>query len=456
MQNYLAESKSIIRLALPVLIAQIAQTSMGVVDTVMAGGVSATDMAAVAVASSVWMPTILFGLGILLALVPIIAQMNGSGKQDKIAYQVQQGVFLALLISVPMIFILHNASVIIDLMDIEEALSVKTIGYLDMVKWAIPGFMLFTVFRGYCEGCSYTTPAMVIGFLGLLANIPLNWIFVYGELGAPALGAVGCAVATLIVYWFMAVALFTYIHLVPKLRQLRPFSNWHRPSYVAIKRLFSLGLPVALSMFFEITLFACIAIFLAPLGSIVVASHQIAVNFSSMVFMIPLSIGTAVSIRVGHAMGRRDSDSAKYASISGISIGLLVSAITALLSVIFRENIALLYNDNPEVIILAGHLMLLAAVYQFSDAVQVIAAGALRGYKDMNAIFIRTFIAYWLIGMPTGYILGRTNWVVEPLGASGFWYGTIIGLSVAALLLGQRLYTLQGRAPEFYEALSKR
>ncbi|WP_413111476.1 MATE family efflux transporter [Thaumasiovibrio sp. DFM-14] len=456
MKDYLTESKHLLRLALPVLLAQVAQTSMGFVDTIMAGGVSATDMAAVAVASSIWLPTMLFGLGVLQAIVPIVAQLFGAGKKEKIRYQVQQGVFLALFLSVPLMLVLYNAAYIVDLMDIEADLSNKTIAYLQIVLWAMPAILLFTALRGYCEGLSFTSPAMFIGFIGLLANIPLNWIFVYGHFGAPALGAAGCAVATLLVYWLMAVCLLAYIKLKPKLNALQPFSHWQQPHFRAQKKLFNLGLPVALAMFFEVTMFACVAIFLAPLGSVTVAAHQIAVNFSSMIFMIPLSLGIAASIRVGHRVGQMHLHGAKITSYSAIAIGFITATVTAILSVIFRHNIALIYNDNPEVLLLAGQLMLMAAIYQISDAVQVIAAGALRGYKDMQAIFVRTFIAYWLIGLPLGYVLGRTDLIVTSMGPYGFWAGTIVGLTVAALLLGQRLHWLQKQDTSYFDQVMER
>ncbi|MDF4806151.1 MATE family efflux transporter, partial [Vibrio parahaemolyticus] len=168
-------------------------------------------------------------------------------------------------------------------------------------------------------------------------------------------------------------------------------------------------------------------------------AHQVAINFSSLVFMLPMSVGAAVSIRVGHRLGEENVDGARVASRVGIMVGLALATITAIITVLSRELIAELYTNNPEVITLAMQLLLFAAVYQCTDAVQVIAAGALRGYKDMRAIFNRTFIAYWILGLPTGYILGRTDWIVEPMGAQGFWLGFIIGLTAAALMLGVRL-----------------
>jgi len=410
---FFIESKKIIKLSVPLFIAQFAQTAMGFVDTVMAGGVSSTDMAAVAIASSIWLPCILFGVGVLMAVVPLTAQAHGANDLAQIPKTGQQGLYLALLLSIPIGVILFNAGMLMTLMDIEELLALITVKYLYAMIFAIPAFLLFQALRNYIEGLSLTKPAMVIGFLGLLVNIPLNWMFVYGEWGAPAMGGAGCGVATAIVYWLMSMALAGYVYYTKKLRHYPLFINFTKPDMKHILSISKLGLPVAVAMFFEVTIFAAIAILVAPLGANVVASHQIAINFSSI------------------------------ASYAGFAIGLGASIITALSTVIFKEQIALLYSDHREVIDLAIVLILLSAIYQCVDAIQVVAAGALRGYKEMNAIFTRTFISYWIVGLPLGYVLGMTDLLTEPLGAVGFWIGITVGLTVAAILLGQRLYVIQ-------------
>ncbi|ODY31175.1 MATE family efflux transporter [Vibrio parahaemolyticus] len=448
MHRYKEEASSLIKLATPVLIASVAQTGMGFVDTVMAGGVSATDMAAVSVASSIWLPSILFGIGLLMALVPVVAQLNGSARREKIPFEIQQGVVLALLISIPIIGVLLQTQFILQLMDVEAVMADKTVGYIHAVIFAVPAFLLFQTLRSFTDGMSLTKPAMVIGFIGLLLNIPLNWIFVYGKFGAPELGGVGCGVATTIVYWVMFALLLAYVMTSSRLKSINVFGEYHKPQWKAQVRLFKLGFPVAAALFFEVTLFAVVALLVSPLGPIIVAAHQVAINFSSLVFMLPMSVGAAVSIRVGHRLGEENVDGARVASRVGIMVGLALATITAIITVLSRELIAELYTNNPEVISLAMQLLLFAAVYQCTDAVQVIAAGALRGYKDMRAIFNRTFIAYWVLGLPTGYILGRTDWIVEPMGAQGFWLGFIIGLTAAALMLGVRLRWMHRQEPD--------
>lgn len=441
--TYRQEINKLIKLSIPLFIAQFAQTAMGFVDTVMAGGVSANDMAAVAIAASIWLPCILFGVGILMALIPLTAQAHGAGDSEKIPQTGQQGLYLGLLLSIPIALLLYNAGYVVKLMDIEPALKEIITRYLYAILFAVPAFLLFQALRNYVEGLSLTKPAMVISFIGLLANIPLNWMFVYGKFGLPALGGAGCGVATSIVYWLMLILLFFYVLYSRKLQHYPLFRAFSAANYRQLWSIFKLGLPVAIALFFEVTIFAGIALLIAPLGASIVASHQIAINFSSMVFMLPMSVANAVSIRVGFNLGSDNDTGAKASCYAGFTVGLGFSIITAILTIIFKEDIAQLYTNEPKVITLAVTLMLFSALYQCVDAIQVIAAGALRGYKEMNAIFSRTFIAYWIVGLPLGYLLAMTDYIVEPLAAKGFWIGITVGLTVAAVLLGQHLYKVQ-------------
>ncbi|MGL5250652.1 MAG: MATE family efflux transporter, partial [Enterovibrio sp.] len=263
-------------------------------------------------------------------------------------------------------------------------------------------------------------------------------------------------VATTLVYWLMLLSMFVYVLINKKLRRVHAFTNFAAPSAKFLWRIYKLGLPVAASLFFEVTMFAGIALLIAPLGAIVVASHQIAINFSSMVFMLPMSFSTALSIRVSYQLGQKSVDGAAQTVKLGLMIAFCASLITALLSVVFRDFIISLYNDDPAVVVLAANLILISAIYQCMDAVQVAAAGALRGYKDMTAIFKRTFFSYWILGVPIGYILGLTDWFIEPLGVYGFWIGIIIGLTVAAILLGKRLHWIRSQPKEWQLAMAQK
>lgn len=444
MQKYFSEARQLLALAIPVIIAQVAQTSMGFVDTVMAGGYSATDMAAVAIGTSIWLPAILFGHGLLLALTPVIAQLNGSGRRDRIHHQVHQGFWLAGFVSVLIMVVLWNAGYIIGSMhNIDPLLAEKAVGYLRALLWGAPGYLFFQVARNQCEGLAKTKPGMVIGFLGLLVNIPVNYVFIYGHFGMPELGGVGCGVATAAVYWFMFFTMISWSRRARSMRDIRNTDVQHKPDFAVLLRLSQLGLPIALALFFEVTLFAVVALLVSPLGIVDVAGHQIALNFSSLMFVLPMSLAAAVTIRVGYRLGQGSTLDAQVSARTGLGVGVTMAIFTALFTVTLREHIALLYNDNPEVITLAAQLMLLAAVYQLSDSIQVIGSGILRGYKDTRSIFFITFIAYWVLGLPSGYILALTDLVVDRMGPAGFWIGFIIGLTAAAVLMMLRMRFLQ-------------
>ncbi|MCL1060484.1 MATE family efflux transporter [Shewanella gelidimarina] len=439
------QAKRLIQLALPVLIAQVTQTMMGFIDTVMAGRVSAVDMAAVAIGSSLWLPALLFVQGLLMAFTPVFAHHHGANDQKAIQPLAFQAGYIAIIGSVGVMFFLSLADNILTLMDLEPQLAQLSVGYLNGFMWGVPAFVLYQVLRGCSEGISYTLPTMVIGFVGLAVNIPANYIFIYGHFGMPAMGGAGCGIATALVFWAMLIAMIIYMQFHKKFKELAPFKSFHRPNVKVMVDMTKHGFPIAMALFFEVSLFAIIALLLAPLGATIVAGHQIALNFSSIVFMLPLSIGIAVSIRVGYYLGQDKPEIAAMITRLGLIISFSLALFTAIITVTFRNEIALLYNDNPDVITLAGSLMFFAAIYQLSDAVQVVTSGALRGYKDTRSAFYITLVSYWAVGMTLGYTLARTDFIVPAMGAQGFWTGLIAGLTTAAILFAMRLRYIQKR-----------
>ncbi|QYK03058.1 MATE family efflux transporter [Shewanella psychrotolerans] len=443
MNQFGFQAKKLVQLALPVLIAQVTQTLMGFIDTAMAGRVSAVDMAAVAIGGSLWLPALLFVQGLLMAFTPVFAHHHGADDQKAIQPIAFQAAYIAIIGSVIVISFLLFAPQIFKMMDLEPRLAALSVEYLYGFAWGVPAFVLYQVLRGCSEGISYTLPTMVIGFVGLAVNIPANYIFIYGHFGVPAMGGAGCGIATALVFWAMLIAMTIYMQLHSRFEQLAPFSALHLPNWSTIWTMTKHGLPIAMALFFEVSLFAIIALLLAPLGANVVAGHQIALNFSSIVFMLPLSIGIAVSIRVGYYLGQEKEIVARLVTKVGLTIAFSLALMTAIITVAFRTQIALLYNNNPEVVTLAGSLMFLAALYQLSDSVQVVAAGALRGYKDTRSAFYITLVSYWAIGMVLGYILAQTNLIVPAMGAHGFWIGLIAGLTSAAMLFALRLKYIQ-------------
>lgn len=443
---FIANTKNLVKLAYPILIAQLIQNLMGFADTVMAGRVSATDMAAVAVASSVWLPLILTVSGLVMALAAIVSQHAGANEENKVANAVYQCGWIAASLGVALIVLYYLLEgMIYPNVSLEPELKQLTFDYLHYVVWGGPGFCLYLVLRNYSEGMSHTRPTMIISIIGLLINIPANYIFIYGKLGMPALGGAGCGLATAIVYWAMFVAMLVYSYFAKPLKKVSIFERWYWPHWPEIKNTLVIGVPIALSLLFEVSLFAVVAILLAPFGANIVASHQIAMNFSSLVFMVPLSFAMAVTIQVGFAIGNRNFDQAKAICKHATIFGLLIAVVTAAITLIFRSQIASIYTTEQEVIALAASLMFLAALFQFSDAVQVISAGALRGYKDTQAILYITFFAYWIVGLSIGLTLALTDWLIPAIGAAGFWIGFISGLTTAAVLLAWRLKVIQQR-----------
>lgn len=443
---YKTEAKKLILIALPILMAQIAQNSMGLVDTIMAGRVSSADMAAISVGASIWFPLVLFGHGLLLALPPTISYLNGSGKRHHIAHQVRQGIWIILFSCLPLGLLIYYSYYVFDYMQVEAHLKDITIGYLHTMLWGLPAYLLMINFRCLNDGIAKTKPAMVITFLGLILNIPLNYIFIYGKLGAPALGAVGCGIATAIVNWFMCILMIAYCKHARNQRDLNVFENLiEKPNVATLKKLLNLGFPIAVALFCEVALFALTALLLSPLGTNIVASHQIALNTSSFLFMLPISLGMATTILVGQRLGEGETDKAKKVCYSALIVGLSIAFITAAITVIFRVEIAQIFVKDVQVIAMASTLLLLAALYQFSDTVQVVAGGALRGYKDTKAILYITLFCYWGVGMPIGYTLARTNLLMPALGAEGFWIGFVVSLTIAAVFLMLRMNKIHAK-----------
>ncbi|OCG00908.1 MATE family efflux transporter [Gilliamella apicola] len=446
--HYRREVKNIIKLAIPVLIAQISQTAITFVDTMMAGHYSATALSGVAIAVSIWLPTILFGQGLLTVLTPIIANLNGAAKREQIAEHTRQGVVIAVILSAIMMLFLYHADILITLRStaehpIDPDMVAVAVSFLRAIMWGVPAFLLFFVYRNQCEGLSNTKPAMVIMFIALLANIPINYITIYGKLGLPAFGGVGCGITAAIIFWLMFILMRLYTLTAASQRDVRKTPVTKFINFIIIKKIIVLGIPLALAYFFEVSLFAIVALLISPLGQTTVAAHQIIFTISSMTFAIPLSLGVATSIRVGYSLGNNKPILAKQTAYISLAISLTLAVIVALILVVFKSPIIGLFTSESPVITICIQLIILLAIYQVSDYLQVVASNVLRGYKDTQSILFITLLSYWIVGLPVGYILGLTDIIIKPIGVAGFWVGFITGLSIAALLLISRMIYIQ-------------
>lgn len=446
------ELRALIALVLPIIAAQLAHTLLGFVDTAMAGRVSAEALAAVALGNSFWIPTLLFLTGVMMIVTSKVAAANGAGRISETGALVRQGAWLGLIIGCACMLFLNLMRPVLGWMQVDPQLIQVTLNYLLAISLGFPAVGVMLALRGLSDGLSRTKPAMLIGFIGLAINVPANYVLVYGKLGFPAMGAVGCGVATAIVMWAMLGCLLVYLKRSPIYRQCGLFDQFEWPKARTQGELIGLGFPIGMALFAETSMFAVIALLIGSLGAIVVAAHQVTLNFTSLAFMVPFSLGLAITVRVGHNLGRGGARDAMLATKVGLVLALLFAAIAAAIMFTLARQIPLIYTQDPEVLALASSLFALAALYQFSDAVQVACAGALRGFQDTRLPMLLTMIAYWLIGLPTGYVLGLTDWLGPARGPAGFWIGLIVGLSSAALFLGLRLLSVS-RKPGYQHGL---
>jgi len=433
------ELRSLLALALPVMIGQLAYTAMGFVDAVMAGSVSPRDLAAVALGNSIWIPVYLLMTGILSATTPKVAQRYGAGQTTEIGAVVRQSLWLALAVGLTASMLLLNAKPVLHLMKVDPELIEPCMQYLGGIAFGMPATALFYVLCCFSDGLGRTRPHMVLGLCGLALNIPLNYIFIYGHFGVPAMGGVGCGWTTAIVIWAILLGMAGWVRRATIYKASKVFGLFEWPQWTVIKRLLDVGLPIGIAVFAEASIFAVIALLIGSLGSNVVAGHQIALNFSSLVFMIPFSLGMAVTVRVGQALGRDEPRDARFSAGVGMGAALVYACFSASMMMLLREQIATIYTADPVVIQMAASLIVFAALFQFSDAIQVTAAGALRGYQDTRVAMVLTLFAYWGIGLPVGYMRGLTDLLGAANGPSGLWQGLIVGLTCAALMLSIRL-----------------
>ncbi len=430
------ELKKLIYLMIPILITQFAQAGFGLIDTIMAGHLSANDLAAIAVGVGLWVPIMVLFSGIMIATTPLVAEANGARTPEKIATITRQSLWVALFLGVIAALILQAMPMLLPVVGVPDALLPKASLFLHAIGLGMPAVTMYAALRGYSEAIGHPHPVTVISLIGLVVLIPLNFIFMYGFGPIPEMGSAGCGFATAILQWLMLFALAIYIYKNSSYRKTQPFTGWEALHGVWIKRILKLGLPIGLAIFFEVSIFSTAAIVLSPLGEITVAAHQIAISITTQLFMIPMSLAIALTIRVGTYYGEQNWANMRKVQVLGLATATLLACMTMLLLWFFRSEIVALYTSDLLVTQIAVSLVFFAIAYQLMDGWQISAAGCLRGMQDTKAPMWITMIAYWVIAFPVGVYLSRfTN-----MGAAGVWIGLIVGLSVACILLISRLY----------------
>jgi len=430
------ELKQLFHLMFPILITQFAAAGFGLIDTIMAGHMSAEDLAAIAVGVGLWIPVLLLFSGIMIATTPLVAEANGARTPEKIPSIVRQSLWVALLLGIIAMLVLQTMPLLLPILGVPETLLPKASLFLHAIAFGMPAYTMYSTLRGYSEALGYPRPITLISLLALVVQIPLNFIFMYGIGPIPHLGSAGCGFATAILQWIMFISLSLYIFKAKRYQATQPLKVFEKMDSVLIKRILKLGLPIGLAIFFEVSIFSTGAIILSPLGEVTVAAHQIAISVTSQLFMIPMSLALALTIRTGTYYGEKNWIAMRKVQKIGLITGTLFALITMLLMWLLRPLIVSAYTSDYDVSQVAIYLILFAIAYQLMDAWQVSAAGCLRGMQDTKGPMWITMLAYWVIAFPVGIYLARYT----DMGAAGVWVGLIVGLSIACVLLLMRLY----------------
>ena len=430
------ELKQLFHLMLPILVTQFSQAGLGLIDTIMAGRLSPTDLAAIAVGVGLWIPVMLLFSGIMIATTPLVAEAKGARTPEKIATIARQSLWVAFILGVIAGLVLQVLPLTLPLLGVPESLQPKAGLFLHAIGFGMPAVTMYAALRGYSEAIGYPRPVTAISLMALLLLVPLNFIFMYGVGPIPALGSAGCGFATAILQWLMLMSLALYIFKNRVYQSSQPFSHWEKLNGYWLKRILKLGFPIGLAIFFEVSIFSTAAIVLSPLGETIVAAHQIAMSVTSQLFMIPMSLAIALTIRVGTYYGEKNWIAMRKVQKLGLATGTVLALMTMLLIALFRPEIVAIYTSDHEVSEVAMYLLLFALAYQLMDAWQISAAGCLRGMQDTKGPMWITMLAYWVIAFPVGVYFSRFG----SMGAAGVWVGLIVGLSVACVLLLIRLY----------------
>ena len=434
--------RSLFATAAPVVFVQLGVMAMGVVDTIMVGRVSAEALAAVSLGNMYFMTTAMLGMGVLFALDTVVSQAVGAKDDVGVARGVQRGLVLAVVMCLPLLPPLALSRRLFTALG--QPVDVVPIA-ASYVEWSIPGlfpFFAFIVLRQSLQAMGRLAPIVVAIVFANLLNALLCWMFVFGELGLPPLGAVGSAMASTIGRWFMAAFL-----LAAAWRDLRPALRPYRPEALErapLLRMVRLGLPIGFQFVLEVGVFSLVGILMGRMSALALAGHQVALTLASLTFMVPLGISVSAAVLVGRAVGRRDPDGARRAARLSIATSLTFMALSALTLLLFPRQIASLYSNDPAVIAIAASLIPIAGVFQIFDGLQVTSGGVLRGFGETRSPMFANLVGYWVLGFPVSLWLGFKL----GLGPRGLWWGFVVGLGAVGIFLIARVRAKLRHVPE--------
>jgi MATE family multidrug resistance protein len=445
--NIRKEAAALWQLAWPVLIGQLATVGMGVADVAMTGHTSAAELAAVSLGASVWSIILVTVNGTMMAVNTVVAHQVGAGAFDRIPHSVRQALWKAVGVGIVAALAANLATLLFDHLQLDPEVNARASMFVHIISIGLLPFAAYRALYGYSASINQTKPVMVIALIGLAVNIVVNWLLVFGNLGFPKMGALGCAVATGAVVWLDLLAIVLWIRIAPAYRASYPFDQWEWPHWPEVWNMLKLGVPIGVTYFAEVSVFGAVSLLVARFGVVTVSAHQIALNFSSLTFMVPLSFGIGMIARVGQALGEGNPQRARFASFVGLWMSTGFAVLSALFIALFRHQIAAAYTSDVAVQEMCAHLLLFAALFQLSDAAQVAASCAIRGYKVTRGPMVIQLIAFWGVALPVGCVLGLApRWLPfapgEPMSATGFWIGLVLGLTIAAVLLTAYLQRL--------------
>lgn len=428
--------KQTLTLSLPMIVGQIGQLAMSVADNVMVGRVGADSLAAAAIGNGLFTIIMVTGIGISMAITPLTAMAMGAGRDRDCGVILRQGLILNMVTGIILCLTTFFAARAIRILNQPAAIVEPAVIYMEVLGLSMLPLMLFQSFRQFAEGISFLKPAMIITLAANLVNIAVNWVFIFGNLGAPALGLTGAGIATFSSRIFMALCLMAVVMTAPSLKRFDPSLKYKKIDIPLMKRLLGIGIPGAFQYFFEVSAFAASSVIVGWMGVKELAAHQIALNLASISFMGAMGISAAGTIRVSHALGRNDGPQVRAAGFSAVLLCTGFMALAGLIFVWFRQTLPGFYVSDPEVIEITGVLLIIVAFFQISDGTQAVGIGILRGITDMKVPTLLTLAAYWIIGLPSGYALAFWG----NLGIYGIWVGLLISLSASALLMMLRFH----------------
>ncbi len=426
-----SEIRKTIFLSIPIVVGQLGQMLMSVVDNIMVGKLGAGALAAASLANSLFMLVMVVGFGLTMAVTPLTAIAYGAGRDQECGVVLRQGLIVNLLSGLLLCGITLLVSEWIQYLDQPVEIVGPASVYMKVLGLSMLPMMLFQSYRQFAEGVSFLKPAMIITVLANLVNVLANWMFIYGNLGMPALGLTGAGIATISSRAFMAGALMIVIMKSSEMKKFDPSLRYRKIDFSMMRRLLAIGIPAGFQYFFEVSAFTASSVMIGWIGTRALAAHQIALNLASISFMVAMGISSAGTIRVSSAVGQKDIQATRNAGFCAVSVCAVFMASAGLVFIVFRSFLPTLYISDRAVIDIATSLLVIVAFFQISDGTQAVGLGILRGLTDMKIPTVITLVAYWLMGLPSGYILAFRF----DMGIYGVWYGLLISLSASALFM---------------------